>query len=238
VLFTENETNAHRLWGVPNPTAFVKDAFHDYVIAGRRDAVNGEHSGTKCAPHFELTIQAGETRQLRLRLVSTAVAPERPFGKAFDSLFAERHREADEFYAEIVPPTAGTEVRNVARQGSAGLLWSKQFYHYVVADWLKGDPTQPPPPQERRAGRNREWEHVYTRDIISMPDKWEYPWFAAWDLAFHMIPMAQVDPDFAKQQLTLFLREWYMHPNGQIPAYEFAFGDVNPPVHAWAAWRL
>jgi hypothetical protein len=238
VLFTENETNAHRLWGVPNPTPFVKDAFHDYVVAGRRDAVNGERVGTKCAPHFEFMMQAGETRQFRLLLVSTGAAPERFFGKAFDSVFAERQREADEFYAEIAPPTFSTEPRNVTRQGYAGLLWSKQFYHYVVADWLKGDATQPPPPQERRAGRNREWEHVYSRDIISMPDKWEYPWFAAWDLAFHMIPMAQVDPDFAKQQLTLFLREWYMHPNGQIPAYEFAFGDVNPPVHAWAAWRV
>jgi hypothetical protein len=238
VLFTENETNGHRLWGVPNPTRFVKDAFHEYVVAGRRDAVNGEHVGTKCAPHFEFTIQPGETRQLRLRLVSTETAPERFFGKAFDSVFAERQREADEFYTEIASAPISPEPKSVIRQAYAGLLWSKQFYHYVIADWLNGDATQPLPPSERRGGRNREWEHVYSRDIISMPDKWEYPWFAAWDLAFHMIPMARVDPDFAKHQLTLFLREWYMHPNGQIPAYEFAFGDVNPPVHAWAAWRV
>jgi hypothetical protein len=238
VLFTENETNAQRLWGVPNPTPFVKDAFHDYVISKRRDAVNSKQVGSKCAPHFELTIQPGETRQLRLRLAPADSAPEGFFGKAFDILFADRQREADEFYTQIAPSVLGSERTNAIRQGYASLLWSKQFYHYVIADWLAGDPTQPPPPSERRNGRNREWEHVYTRDIISMPDKWEYPWFAAWDLAFHMIPMATVDPDFAKQQLTLFLREWYMHPNGQIPAYEFAFGDVNPPVHAWAAWRV
>jgi hypothetical protein len=238
VLFTENETNTQRLWGVPNPAPCVKDAFHDYVVAGHRDAVNAEHVGTKCAPHFDFMTQPGETRQLRLRLVSADEQSEQFFGKAFDTIFAERQREADAFYAEIAPLTHGAEPRNAIRQGYAGLLWSKQFYHYVVADWLAGDATQPPPPQERRIGRNREWEHVYTRDIISMPDKWEYPWFAAWDLAFHMIPMASVDPDFAKQQLTLLLREWYMHPNGQIPAYEFAFGDVNPPVHAWAAWRV
>jgi hypothetical protein len=160
------------------------------------------------------------------------------FGKAFDSVFAERQREIDEFYAQIISETVSPESKNVIRQGYAGLLWSKQFYHYVVADWLAGDSAQPPPPPERQSGCNHEWEHVYSRDIISMPDKWEYPWFAAWDLAFHMIPMASVDPDFAKQQLTLLLREWYMHPNGQITAYEFAFSDVNPPVHAWAAWRV
>jgi hypothetical protein len=238
VLFTENETNTERLWGVINPASWVKDAFHDYVIGGRHDAVNAEHTGTKCAPDFDFMIQPGETRQLRLRLLAADTESERFFGKAFDTVFAERQREADEFYAEIAPLALGPEPRNAMRQGYAELLWSKQFYHYIIADWLAGDATQPPPPQERRAGRNREWEHVYTRDIISMPDKWEYPWFAAWDLAFHMIPMASIDPDFAKQQLTLFLREWYMHPNGQIPAYEFAFGDVNPPVHAWAAWRV
>jgi hypothetical protein len=238
VLFTENETNANRLWGAPNPTPFVKDAFHNYVVAGQRDAVNSEQVGTKCAPHFRQSIEPGETAQFRLRLVSATTTYEQWFGKTFDSLFAERQREADEFYDQILPSTVKAESRNVARQGYASLLWSKQFYYYVVTDWLNGDPTQLPPPQERRGGRNREWEHVYSRDIISMPDKWEYPWFAAWDLAFHMIPMARIDSDFAKQQLTLFLREWYMHPNGQIPAYEFAFSDVNPPVHAWAAWRV
>ena len=252
VLFTENETNANRLWGTQNPTGCAKDGFHEYVIAGRLEAVNAECAGTKCAPHYQFTILPGETRQLRLRLVSTvadvvkagdgaksaATATENFFGKAFDSLLAERQREADEFYTRIVSEAANPELKNVMREGYAGLLWSKQFYHYVVADWLAGDPAQPPPPWERRTGRNHEWEHVYSRDIISMPDKWEYPWFAAWDLAFHMIPMASVDPDFAENQLTLFLREWYMHPNGQIPAYEFALGDVNPPVHAWAAWRV
>ena len=238
VLFTENETNALRLWGAPNPTPFVKDAFHAYVIAQRGGAVNPESAGTKCAPHYQFIILPGETRQIRLRLVSIANPPEQFFGKAFDSIFAERQREADEFYSRIVSAAVDPQRKNVIRQGYAGLLWSKQFYHYVVADWLAGDAAQPPSPPERRSGRNREWEHLYSRDLISMPDKWEYPWFASWDLAFHMIPMATVDPDFAKHQLTLLLREWYMHPNGQIPAYEFAFGDVNPPVHAWAAWRV
>jgi hypothetical protein len=194
VLFTENETNANRLWGASNPNPFVKDAFHHYVVAGQRDAVNPEQVGTKCAPHFQQTIQPGETVQFRLRLVSATASPERWFGKAFDSIFSERQREADEFYDQILVCTVNTEPRNVARQGYASLLWSKQFYHYVITDWLNGDPTQPPPPQERRGGRNREWEHVYSRDIISMADKWEYPWFAAWDLAFHMIPMARMIP--------------------------------------------
>jgi hypothetical protein len=223
---------------VPNSTPFVKDAFHDYVICGRRDAINPEQIGTKCAAHFDMTIEPRETRQVHLRLWSADLGPERFFGKEFETVFAERQYEADEFYNEITASALGLEPRNAIRQGYAGLLWSKQFYHYIIADWLAGDVTQPLPPEERRSGRNHEWGHVYARDIISMPDKWEYPWFAAWDLAFHMIPMARVDPDFAKQQLTLFLREWYMHPNGQIPAYEFAFGDVNPPVHAWAAWRV
>ena len=238
VLFTENETNARRLWGAPNPAPFVKDAFHEFVVNGRFEAISPEQNGTKCAPHFVFTLQPGELRQLRLRLFSEDEVPKRLFGKAFEVIFAERQREADEFYARVVRANLTEEPQNVARQGYAGLLWSKQFYHYIVNDWRKGDPAQPPPPAERLGGRNREWDHVYSRDIISMPDKWEYPWFAAWDLAFHMVPMACVDPDFAKQQLVLFLREWYMHPNGQIPAYEFAFGDVNPPVHAWAAWRV
>jgi Glycosyl hydrolase family 63 C-terminal domain len=238
VLFTENETNARRLWGAPNPAPFVKDAFHEFVVNGRFEAISPEQMGTKCAPHFLFTLQAGELRQLRLRLFSADEVPKRIFGKAFEVIFAERQREADEFYAWVLPANLAEEPRNVARQGYAGLLWSKQFYHYIVDDWKKGDPAQPPPPAERLGGRNREWGHVYSRDIISMPDKWEYPWFAAWDLTFHMVPMACVDPDFAKQQLVLFLREWYMHPNGQIPAYEFAFGDVNPPVQAWAVWRV
>lgn len=237
-LFTENESNAQRLWKQPNPTPFVKDAFHEYVVGGREEAVNPEQVGTKCAPHFILTLSAGETRTLKLRLVLEQDAPAQFFGKAFDQVFADRKREANEFYVRLSAPDMTDEAKRVARQGYAGLLWSKQFYHYVINGWLKGDSTQPQPPVERLGGRNREWLHLHSQDIISMPDKWEYPWFAAWDLAFHMIPMAQVDPDFAKHQLQLFLREWYMHPNGQIPAYEFAFGDVNPPVHAWAAWRV
>ena len=238
VLFTENESNAQRLWQQPNATPFVKDAFHEFVVAGNTAAVNPDHTGTKCAPHFTLTIEPGMTRTLRLRLVREPEAPEEFFGSAFDRVFKLRKAEADEFYAQLARPGMTGEARRVARQGYAGLLWSKQFYHYVVEAWLKGDPAGPPPPAERLWGRNREWPHLHSQDLISMPDKWEYPWFAAWDLAFHMIPMAQVDPDFAKHQLQLFLREWYMHPNGQIPAYEFAFGDVNPPVHAWAAWRV
>jgi hypothetical protein len=238
VLFTENESNAQRLWQQPNATPFVKDAFHESVVGGRAEAVNPAQTGTKCAPHFVLTLEPGMTRTLRLRLVREADAPELFFGSGFDAVFADRKREADEFYERVGRQGMSAEARRVARQGYAGLLWSKQFYHYVIDGWLRGDPTQPQPPAERKGGRNREWPHLHAQDIISMPDKWEYPWFAAWDLAFHMIPMAQVDPDFAKHQLQLFLREWYMHPNGQIPAYEFAFGDVNPPVHAWAAWRV
>jgi Glycosyl hydrolase family 63 C-terminal domain len=238
VLFTDNETNSRRLWGVPNPAPFVKDAFHDYVIGEHRDAINPSKTGTKCAPHFQFMIQPGESRRLRLRLFAVQNTPREPLGKTFDEVFREREQETNEFYAQIAPDGMKAESQKVTRQGYAGLLWTKQFYHYIIPDWLRGDITQPQPPRERLLGRNHEWEHLYSRDIISMPDKWEYPWFAAWDLAFHMIPMAQIDPDFAKQQLTLFLREWYMHPNGQIPAYEFAFGDVNPPVHAWAAWRV
>jgi hypothetical protein len=237
-LFTENESNAQRLWNQPNPTPFVKDAFHEYVVGGNADVVNPARVGTKCAPHFILTLAAGETRMLKLQLVREEELPEQLFGRAFDQVFADRKHEADEFYDRLSRPDVTDEARHVARQGHAGLLWSKQFYHYVIDGWLKGDAHQPQPPAERLCGRNREWSHLHSQDIISMPDKWEYPWFAAWDLALHMISMAEVDPDFAKHQLQLFLREWYMHPNGQIPAYEFAFGDVNPPVHAWAAWRV
>jgi hypothetical protein len=238
ILFTENESNAERLWQQPNSAPHVKDAFHEFVVGGRIEAVNPRQVGTKCAPHFVLAIEPGMTRVLRLRLVREGDAPRELFGGDFDQIFNARKREADEFYGTVMHAIVDDEARWIARQGYAGLLWSKQFYHYVLGDWMKGDPKGPTPPGERLGGRNREWPHVHSSDIISMPDKWEYPWFAAWDLAFHMIPMAEVDPEFAKQQLKLFLREWYMHPNGQIPAYEFAFGDVNPPVHAWAAWRV
>ncbi len=238
LLFTDNETNVARLFGAPNAQPYVKDAFHRFVVGGERDAVNPVGIGTKAAAHYVLTIPAGEERVVRLRLREHRPPAGAAFGAAFDRVFEARIREADEFYAERIPPAATEDERRVMRQGYAGLLMTKQFFHYVVKDWLEGDPAQPPPPAGRRAGRNNEWPHVYNRDVISMPDKWEYPWYAAWDLAFHMLPFARIDPDFAKEQLLLFLREWYMHPNGQIPAYEFAFGDVNPPVHAWAVWRV
>jgi len=237
ILFTDNETNARRLYGLDSG-AHVKDAFHEYVVRRRSEALNPDGVGTKAAAYYRLTVPAGAERVVKLRLFSTEEEPADPFSPAFDDVFDRRIEEADAFYASRLPEGASEDERNVLRQGYAGLLWSKQFYHYVVRDWLEGDPGQPPVAASRARGRNHEWRHLYNYDVISMPDKWEYPWYAAWDLAFHMIPFARVDLDFAKQQLELFLREWYMHPNGQIPAYEFAFSDVNPPVHAWAAWRV
>src|SRR3989475_4478040 len=237
LLFTENETNVRRLFGVENHTPYVKDGINDYIVHGATEAVNPEHTGTKAAAHYKLTVRAGETVVVRLRLADSDFKGKNAFA-GFDKTFALRRKEADEFYTTIIPQDLSADAQNVMRQGFAGMLWSKQFYHYVIKDWLQGDPGNPPPPQERRDGRNHEWTHLYNADVISMPDKWEYPWYAAWDLAFHCIPLALVDSDFAKEQLTLMLREWYMHPNGQIPAYEWAFGDVNPPVHAWAAWRV
>jgi len=237
-LFTDNETNLQRLYGTSNASPFVKDAFHDHVIHGRAEAINPEEIGTKAAARYRLQIPAGDRATIRCRLVAESEATGRPFGRDFDRVFEQRIHEADRFFAAKFPAGLGEEERRVARQGYAGLLWSKQFFHYSIKDWLEGDPTQPTPSPERKQGRNNDWTHLYNRDIISMPDKWEYPWYAAWDLAFHMIPFAKVDPHFAKEQLMLFLREWYMHPNGQIPAYEFSFSDVNPPVHAWSAWRV
>ncbi|HZE88367.1 MAG TPA: glucosidase, partial [Verrucomicrobiae bacterium] len=238
LLFTENETNTQRLFGSPNATPHVKDAFHEHVIRGSQDAVNPERKGTKAAAHYILTIPSGGAQVVELRLTSHAEAVHEPLGAGFAATFLARKEEADAFYDAHAPKALTPDERLVWRQGSAGLLWSKQFYHYVVNDWLCGDSKQPSPDGARKEGRNHDWGHMHSRDIISMPDKWEYPWFAAWDLAFHMIPFAKLDPQFAKDQLVLFLREWYMHPNGQLPAYEFAFGDVNPPVHAWAAWRV
>jgi len=238
VLFTENETNFTRLFGVPNSGPFVKDAFHEFVIQGNASAVNPKGCGTKAAPHYRLKVPAGKSQTLRLRLYLDGESSEKSLGKDFNAVFNHRIREADEFYASVTPPQLADDERNVVRQGYAGLLWTKQFYHFVTLDWLNGDPTSPPPPEGRKHGRNHEWSHLFNNDVLSVPDKWEYPWFAAWDLAFHMIPFAKVDGKFAKDQLSLLLREWYMHPNGQIPAYEFAFSDVNPPVHAWAAWRV
>jgi mannosylglycerate hydrolase MGH1-like protein len=243
-LHTENETNAERLFGAKNATPHVKDAFHEAVVHGRADAVNPAGEGTRAAAWYRVRVPGGESRTLRLRLRASghpappAPGAGEPFGDTFERVFATRIREADEFYDGVHGSALRAEERAVSRQAYAGLLWSKQFYHYIVKDWLEGDPAQPAPPEARRRGRNAEWTHAYNRDVISMPDKWEYPWFAAWDLAFHMVPFAKIDPEFAKSQLLLFLREWYMHPNGQIPAYEWAFGDVNPPVHAWAVWRV
>ena len=235
LLFTENETNTERLFGVLNPTPYVKDAFHRAIIHGESGAVNPAQEGTKAAIHYRLTIPAGETAVLRLRL--TPHQNDHPFSD-FDAMFAQRLAETDEFYAAIQPASLSNDEKRVQRQAWAGMLWSKQLYYYDVEQWLTGDPAGPPPPAERENGRNRDWAHLNNFDIISMPDKWEYPWYAAWDLAFHALPLAQIDPDFAKRQLTLMTREWYMHPNGQLPAYEWAFGDVNPPVHAWAVWRV
>ncbi len=239
LLFTENETNFPRLFGVPARSPYVKDGINERVVGGKEDAVNSARVGTKAAAWYRASVPAGGQIALRLRL--TDADPARAgaaFGLDFEEIFSRRMRDADEFYDLVIPPTLSADGRLVMRQALAGMLWSRQFYHYDVKRWLAGDPTQPSPAPGRRRGRNREWTHLYNEDIVSMPDKWEYPWYAAWDLAFHMIPMALVDPEFAKAQLVLFLREWYMHPNGQIPAYEWAFGDVNPPVHAWAAWRV
>jgi len=215
----------------------VKDSINDYVVRGIRSAINPEQRGTKAAAHYRLTIQPGESAVTRLRLVNSPI-PAGPFGDDFEIVFARRTRESDEFYDTVIPRRLSEDGKRVMRQAFAGLLWSKQFYHYDVQRWLDGDPSCAPPAPERRKGRNHEWRHLYNDDVISMPDKWEYPWYAAWDLAFHMIPFALIDPDFAKAQLVLFLREWYMHPNGQIPAYEWEFSAVNPPVHAWAALRV
>jgi hypothetical protein len=239
-LFTENETNLELLFATANPSRYVKDAFHEYVVRGNTAAVNPDRFGTKAAAHYRLRVPAGRETVLRLRLVSEQQLPEQPFDGAFEQTFSTRAAEADEFYAARLPHYAeqSIEQRSVARQVYAGLLWSKQFYHYAVRDWLDGDPEQPPPPGARHTGRNRDWHHLFNRDVISMPDKWEFPWYAAWDLAFHMVAMARVDPEFAKGQLDLLLREWYMHPNGQLPAYEWDLSDVNPPVHAWACWRV
>src|SRR5215475_2273399 len=264
LLFTENETNNQRLFNSKNRTPYVKDAFHEYVVRGNKDAVNPARSGTKMAAYYAFTVGAGQSATIKLRLTdleplsgmdpdsgmvgiitspghadrTTGVPGTNDFGRGFDALIAQRIEEADEFYDSRIPPELSGDAKNVTRQAYAGMLWSKQFYHYDVQTWLDGDPAGPAPPSERKKGRNKDWAHLYNDDIISMPDKWEYPWYAAWDLAFHCITLALVDPEFAKEQLVLLLREWYMHPNGQLPAYEWAFGDVNPPVHAWAAWRV
>jgi hypothetical protein len=231
-LFTENTTNHEKLFGSPNTSKFTKDAFHRFVVQKEAGAVNPAQIGTKAAAHYSMWIPAGVAVTIDLRLCGRSSGPAMPAGP----LFMQRIAEADAFYATIVEPEPSRA--QIQRQAHAGLLWTKQFYQYVVKDWLEGDPAYPAPPEARWSGRNHNWGHLFARDILSMPDKWEYPWFAAWDTAFHMLPFAETDPEFAKEQMMLFLREWYLHPNGQIPAYEWKFSDVNPPVHAWACWRV
>ena len=237
-LFTENETNLERVFQSNNPTPWVKDAFHRYLLQGENEAVNPDRRGTKGAVHWHLLVPAGSSIEIRCRLHPVDEDNGLQKLERFDETFTQRIAEADEFYRDVLPDPISPEDTMISRQGYAGLLWTKQFYEYVVNDWIHGDSDEPSPPESRKHGRNHDWEHFYARDILSMPDKWEYPWFAAWDTAFHMVPFAKIDPDFAKSQLLLLLREWYMHPNGQLPAYEWNFSDVNPPVHAWAVWRV
>ncbi|HEX4264293.1 MAG TPA: glucosidase [Verrucomicrobiae bacterium] len=273
LLFCDNETNVRRLYEQNDAPGFFKDAFHEYVVNGNKAAVNPQQAGTKAAAHYTITVPAGGSETVRLRLVAQVFQPAgssappaassskgkrntelessvnpqagKPALQAaplsfgdFDSIFSLRLREADEFYGELQKDLRDEDARRVQRQALVGMIWSKQFYHIDIPGWIKGDPAMPPPPPERKGGRNADWQHLNNADVISMPDKWEYPWYAAWDLAFHCIPFALIDAEFAKHQLVLLTREWYMHPNGQLPAYEWAFGDVNPPVHAWAAWRV
>jgi hypothetical protein len=273
-LFCDNETNVRRLYGQNDAIGFFKDALNEYIVHGNQSAANPARTGTKAGALYKLTIPAGSSASVRLRLVAqisksavSQVSKPANGGKLntrshvarladlevgdtagletratafadFDAIFAQRIREAGEFYAELQDGIPTADERDVQRQAFAGMIWSKQFFYYDVAEWIKGDPAQPPPPLERKHGRNSEWTHLNNACVMSMPDKWEYPWYAAWDLAFHCIPLALVDAEFAKHQLLLLTREWYMHPNGQLPAYEWAFGDVNPPVHAWATWRM
>ncbi len=237
-LFTENESNARRLWQVDAYTPYAKDAFHEYVIRQQHEAVNPAKTGTKAAAHYKLTIPAGGSVIIDLRLAAQAESPPAPFGEPFAQIFTRRQQEAGRFYDEIISNKLNKDEKLLQRQAYAGLIWTKQFYHYSVRDWLHGDRDIAIPPASRYDIRNTNWGHLFNRDVISMPDKWEYPWYAVWDLAFHMIPFAHIDAEFTKKQLILLLREWYLHPNGQLPAYEFAFDDVNPPVHAWACWRV
>ena len=241
LLFTENETNTQRIFGVPNRTPYVKDSINDYVVNGRQAAVNPEKKGTKVAAHYRLTVNPGQAAGAPAATVATWRQPswprsngKGPLGSQFDSVLKARREEADEFYGGIIPRSLHADAANVMRQALAGMLWSKQFYHYDVDKWLEERGSDPFKATRKAAPRNDHWHHMYNGDVISMPDKWEYPWYAAWDLAFHVLALTLVDVDFGKQQLQLMLRERYMHPNGQIPAYEWNFGDVNPPVHAWS----
>jgi Glycosyl hydrolase family 63 C-terminal domain len=234
LLFTENETNTQRIFGVAKRSPYVKDSINDYLIQGRKEAVNPEQKGTKVAAHYRLTVNPGQCQVVRLRLSDVAPAGAAVFGRQFEDVLQARRNEADEFYETIIPASLDADQANVMRQALAGMLWSKQFYYYDVDKWLEERGSDPFKPTRKAAPRNDQWHHMYNGDIISMPDKWEYPWYAAWDLAFHVIALTLVDAEFGKQQLKLMLRERYMHPNGQIPAYEWNFGDVNPPVHAWS----
>ncbi|HEY7465473.1 MAG TPA: glucosidase, partial [Dehalococcoidia bacterium] len=238
LLFTENETNHERLFNSPNRTPYVKDGIDRYIVHGRQEAVNPEKTGTKASAHYPLTVGAGESRTVRLRLCEApaASAPKKPgpFGSDFDAVMKARRQEADEFYATVIPSSLNADAANVMRQALAGMLWSKQFYYYDVDTWLTEHGADPFKAKQRAAPRNDRWHHMYNADVLSMPDKWEYPWYAAWDLAFHILPLTLVDEDFGKAQLDLMLRENYLHPSGQLPAYEWNFGDVNPPVHAWS----
>jgi hypothetical protein len=256
LLFTENESNLERLWGLPNRSPFVKDSINDAVTQNKRDLVNPSKVGTKAAAHYHILIAPTESVSIRLRLRKVdhhpspgdSVVPLSPGERVgvratrlfddFDEIFGRRQNEADEFYDSIAPVNLTSEDKAIQRQALAGLLWTKQFYYYIVEEWLKGDPASPPPPASRWDGRNARWRHLYNERVMSMPDSWEFPWYASWDLAFHCIPLALVDPHFAKGQLDTIVREWYQHPNGQLPAYEWNFGDVNPPVVGWAAWRV
>ncbi|MBB5350253.1 hypothetical protein HNR46_000477 [Haloferula luteola] len=237
-LFTDNETNEPSVFGIKASHKFFKDGFDRHIIHGEKNAVSADPSGTKAAAWFKASVPAGKSITFRCRLHRIKETNGLEGLDQFEETFAERISECDAFYHDIIPQDAGEDDRMISRQGYAGLLWTKQFYHYAIDEWLSGDKHGPPPPSERLNGRNHDWRHFLARDILSMPDKWEYPWFAAWDTAFHMIPFARIDPEFAKHQLLLLLREWYMHPNGQLPAYEWNFSDVNPPVHAWAVWRV
>lgn len=237
LFFTENETNQEKIFGTPNPHPFVKDAFHRAIVDQDETFLQNKTSGTKCAPVYKWTLQPGEIRTVRLRLTEQ-IPPAHPLKDDFTRIFHTRKAETDIFYSQFITPDQHPQLTIIQRQAFAGMLWSKQFYHIDIPLWINGDPGQPPPPESRKSGRNRHWKTLNNEDILSMPDKWEYPWYAVWDLAFHCVPLAMIDPEFAKNQLILILREWYMAPSGQIPAYEWNFSDVNPPVHAWAALRV
>ncbi len=234
LLFCDNETNRQRLYQQPNNTPYPTDGIHEYIVRGKKKAVNPALRGTKVALHYQANVAPGESYTVKVRLQESLANP----WVAFDKIFEQRKQEADTFYQHLQPKQLDEDTRRIQRQAYAGMLWSKQHYHYDVNYWLNGDSRSINTSNQRRQGRNSQWKHLVNNNIISMPDKWEYPWYAAWDLAFHCLPLARLDPAFAKRQLVLMLREYYMHPNGQIPAYEWNFSDVNPPVHAWSAWKV